>query len=110
MKPRKRVSRLKGRGRKASASRTVKVKVRKVAARPAKRRTARRPRTGPRLTAAHVVEIDEERERAGGNERAFDLDSGGGVDGIAEELGEGYVLSVTSGEQAAEDIRDQEWR
>lgn len=71
-----------------------------------KKSSVRPPR--PTMQAPREVEIDEERERAGRNEPAFNLTVGGAVDSVAEELGEGFVLSVTSGGQAVEEIRDEE--
>jgi hypothetical protein len=40
-------------------------------------------------------------------EQAFRLDVTGTEDDLREELGEGYVQSMTSGQQAAEDQRDE---
>jgi hypothetical protein len=56
----------------------------------------------------HVVEVDEKREQVGEPAEAFGLGKGEETDALAEELGEEYVQSATSGEEAAEDIRDED--
>jgi len=54
------------------------------------------------------VEIDEQRENAGRPEPAFLPEPEMAQDDLAEELGEEFVLTATSGEQAAEDIRNED--
>ncbi len=66
-----------------------------------------RPRRSP---VRHAVEVDEERENAGRREDtvAFILDARHAGDDLAEQLGEAYVLSATSGDEAEENIRDEQ--
>jgi hypothetical protein len=58
--------------------------------------------------ARHFVEEDEERERADAETVQLGKRDGLETDDLAEELGEEFVRSATSGEQSAEDARDQE--
>jgi hypothetical protein len=60
------------------------------------------------LPAWNEVEIDEQRENAGRPDPAFLTEEGYADDDLAEELGEEFVLTATSGEQAAEDLRYQD--
>ncbi len=60
------------------------------------------------LPAWNEIEIDEQRENAGRPELAFLTDEAYADDDLAEELGEEFVLTATSGEQAAEDLRNQD--
>jgi hypothetical protein len=60
------------------------------------------------LPAWNEVEIDEQRENAGRPDPAFLPEEGYTDDDLAEELGEEFVLTATSGEQAAEDLRNQD--
>jgi hypothetical protein len=71
---------------------------------PSKRNTAK----GKQLPAWNEIEIDEQRENAGRPEPAFLTDEAYADDDLAEELGEEFVLTATSGEQAAEDLRNQD--
>src|SRR5215469_567671 len=64
--------------------------------------------TGKRLPAWNEIEIDEQRENAGRPETAFLSDGAYAEDDLAEELGEEFVMTATSGEQAAEDLRNQD--
>jgi hypothetical protein len=101
--------------RKAAPKTKAKHKAARRAAAPARkaspsRVTARtvRQRAAPVKPIRHLVEDDEPRERMDAETKI--LGSRGGVDGddLAEELGEAFVMTATSGEQADEDIRDQE--
>jgi hypothetical protein len=60
------------------------------------------------IRAWNEVEIDEQRETAGRPEPAFIPEPELAKDDLAEELGEEFVLTATSGEQAAEDIRNED--
>src|ERR1700687_2787137 len=60
-----------------------------------------------RLPAWDEVEIDEQRENAGRPESGFLTKRAYADDDLAEEMGEEFVITATSGEQAAEDLRDQ---
>lgn|GEM_PF-1820631 len=60
------------------------------------------------IRAWNEVEIDEQRENAGRPEPAFLPEPEMAQDDLAEELGEEFVLTATSGEQAAEDIRNED--
>jgi hypothetical protein len=53
-------------------------------------------------------DLGEEKGPAREREQPEELIRGAAHDDLAEELGEGFVESATSGEQAAEDMRDQE--
>ena len=64
--------------------------------------------TGKRLPAWNEIEIDEQRENAGRPEPAFLSDGAYAEDDLAEEMGEEFVMTATSGEQAAEDFRNQD--
>ena len=61
-----------------------------------------------RLPAWNEIEIDEQRENAGRPEPAFLRDGAYAEDDLAEEMGEEFVMTATSGEQAAEDLRNQD--
>ena len=78
--------------------------------RPSARASAQSPRQLPRkrLPAWNEIEIDEQRESAGRPETAFLADGAYAEDDLAEELGEEFVITATSGEQAAEDLRNQD--
>lgn len=67
-----------------------------------------RQRAAPVKPIRHLVDDDEPRERMDAETGL--LGSRGGMEGddLAEELGEAFVMTATSGEQADEDIRDQE--
>ena len=67
-----------------------------------------RPSQRKRLPAWNEIEIDEQRESAGRQEPAFLSDGAFAEDDLAEELGEEFVMTATSGEQAAEDLRNQD--
>jgi hypothetical protein len=54
----------------------------------------------------HRVEVDEPTERLL-SEADFQLGERKQVDDLGELLGEEYVMAATSGEQVAEDVRDQ---
>jgi hypothetical protein len=97
-------------GKKARAGSTA-----KAAKRPAARSKARRPAAKPaakrakRLAPAlrHIVESDEPRERVGdADDRAF-VGTDTAVD-EAQELGEEFVRSVTSGEEAESEMEEEE--
>lgn len=77
---------------------------------PSSRPSAKDPRQLPRkrLPAWNEIEIDEQRESAGRPETAFLTDGAYAEDDLAEELGEEFVITATSGEQAAEDLRNQD--
>ncbi len=60
------------------------------------------------IPAWNEVEIDEQRENAGRPEPAFLTTGNYTEDDLAEELGEEFVMTATSGEQAAEDLRNQD--
>ncbi|HXN41883.1 MAG TPA: hypothetical protein VN918_08860 [Myxococcaceae bacterium] len=62
-----------------------------------------------RLPAWDEVEIDEQRENAGRPETGFLSKSAYADDDLAEEMGEEFVMTATSGEQAAEDLRNQDF-
>jgi hypothetical protein len=64
--------------------------------------------SGKRLPAWNEIEIDEQRENAGRQEPAFLSDGAYAEDDLAEEMGEEFVMTATSGEQAAEDFRNQD--
>ncbi len=72
--------------------------------------SGKEPRQSPRkrLPAWNEIEIDEERESAGRPETAFLSEGAYAEDDLAEELGEEFVITATSGEQAAEDLRNQD--
>lgn len=61
------------------------------------------------MPAWNDVEIDEQRETAGRPDPAFLLDQKFADDDLAEELGEEFLLSATSGEQAAQDVRNEDF-
>jgi hypothetical protein len=63
---------------------------------------------GKHLPAWNEIEIDEQRENAGRPEPAFLSDGAYAEDDLAEEMGEEFVMTATSGEQAAEDVRNQD--
>jgi len=67
-----------------------------------------RPSPRKRLPAWNEIEIDEQRESAGRQEPAFLSEGAFAEDDLAEELGEEFVMTATSGEQAAEDLRNQD--
>lgn len=68
---------------------------------------ARRPLTrDERQAAEREVESDEPRETAGVAGRAF-IDPERPVDDLADELGEEFVKTATSGEQSNEETRDE---
>ena len=81
-----------------------------VASRPSSASNAKGPGPSPRkrLPAWNEIEIDEQRESAGRPETAFLSDGAYAEDDLAEELGEEFVITATSGEQAAEDLRNQD--
>src|SRR5262249_8443211 len=81
-----------------------------VASRPSPSSDAKGPAPSPRksLPAWNEIEIDEQRESAGRPETAFLSDGAYAEDDLAEELGEEFVITATSGEQAAEDLRNQD--
>jgi hypothetical protein len=56
----------------------------------------------------HLVDDDEPRERMDAETTLLGSRDGVETDDLAEELGEAFVTTATSGEQADEDIRDQE--
>ena len=90
--------------RRAAASRRSSAK-KKAPARPARR--AAKPRNRLPQAKRHAVESDEPRERAGdANERAF-VGARTGED-EAKELGEEFVRSVTSGEEAESEMEEEE--
>jgi hypothetical protein len=62
-----------------------------------------------RLPAWDEVEIDEQRENAGRPESGFLSKRAYADDDLAEEMGEEFVMTATSGEQAAEDLRNQDF-
>src|SRR5713101_8448100 len=62
-----------------------------------------------RLPAWDEVEIDEQRENAGRPEPGFLTKRAYADDDLAEEMGEEFVMTATSGEQAAEDLRNQDF-
>jgi hypothetical protein len=72
--------------------------------------SSKAPRRSPRkrLPAWNEIEIDEQRESAGRPEPAFLSDGAYADDDLAEEMGEEFVMTATSGEQAAEDFRNQD--
>lgn len=76
-------------------------------ARPTAKANSAKPRR-KRLPAWNEIEIDEQRENAGRPEPAFLRDGVYADDDLAEELGEEFVLTATSGEQSAEDLRNQD--
>jgi hypothetical protein len=61
------------------------------------------------MPAWNDIEIDEHRENAGRTEPAFLTDAAHVDDDLAEELGEEFVMTATSGEQAAEDLRNEDF-
>src|SRR5579863_9839394 len=82
----------------------------RTAKKPAGRVTARsvRQRAASAKPIRHLVEVDEERERTDTETTLLGSRGGRESDDLAEELGEAFVMTATSGEQADEDIRDQE--
>jgi hypothetical protein len=81
----------------------MKTPAHRTSSRPAPRRKAPTPATTPEPppeTASRVPPFEL-------TEQAFRLDVTGTKDDLREELGEGYVQSMTSGQQAAEDLRDE---
>ncbi len=108
--------------KRGSRTRTAKRRQKKATARRPKRRAAsahrRAAKAKPSASAAKApretlpawneIEIDEERESAGRPETAFLSNGAYANDDLAEELGEEFVMTATSGEQAAEDLRNQD--
>jgi hypothetical protein len=90
----------------------------KASAAPTKSGTAKPPaRAGPAVAKKpvrwetrpkHRVEEDEPRERDGAEERAFVSSATGVKDDLAEELGEAFVQSATSGEEAGLEMANAE--
>ena len=67
-----------------------------------------RQRAAPVKPIRHLVDDDEPRERMDAETTLLGSRGGEESDDLAEELGEAFVMTATSGEQADEDIRDEE--
>ena len=121
--PKKRKPTSKKVGKKAAAApppRDTKQSAPRQAATKAKARRAKKPALRPRVRdAAQRPDVSHEkallREDLGKEdgpvrerEQPEELIRGAAHDDLAEELGEEFVQSATSGEQAAQDIRDEE--
>ncbi len=92
---------------KGKAPRRVARSAKKVATPRVTARTVRQ-RAAPTKPIRHLVDDDEPRERADVETTLLGNRGGAESDDLAEELGEAFVTTATSGEQADEDIRDQE--
>jgi hypothetical protein len=68
----------------------------------------RKPPTATDKKALRRDDLGEEEGPAREREQPEELIRGAADDDLAEELGEEFVESATSGEQAAEDMRDKE--
>jgi len=81
------------------------------AATKAKARRAKKPAQRPEVTHEKALlrdNLGKEDGPAREREQPEELIRGAAHDDLAEELGEEFVQSATSGEQAAQDIRDEE--
>ncbi len=121
--PKKRKPTAKKVGKKAAAAlpeRDTKQSAPRQAATKAKARRAKKPALRPRVrVAAQRPDVTHEKALlrddlgkedgpAREREQPEELIRGAADDDLAEELGEEFVQSATSGEQAAQDIRDEE--
>ncbi|HEY4882055.1 MAG TPA: hypothetical protein VII08_00330 [Myxococcales bacterium] len=120
--PKKRKPTAKKVGKKAAAAspeRDTKQSAPRQAATKAKARRAKKPALRPRVRVAaqrpdvtHEKALRDDLGKEDGpareREQPEELIRGAADDDLAEELGEEFVQSATSGEQAAQDIRDEE--
>ena len=112
--PKKRKPTAKKVGKKAASAlpeRDTKQSAPRQAATNAKARRAKKPAQRPEGTHEKALlrdDLGKEDGPAREREQPEEFIRGAAADDLAEELGEEFVQSATSGEQAAQDIRDEE--